>query len=333
MTERPAQPSRVRVDVLLDEADRREALHEATLQGLRDTQKHVPAIWLYDERGSLLFDEITRLPEYYLTRAEREVLEERAPEVASETRAETLVELGSGTSEKTRLLLDALVAQGTLSRFTPLDVSEEVLIASAHAIAREYPDVRVHAVVGDFERHLSALPAGERRLFVFLGSTIGGLTIAARERFLQAVATSLGAGDALLLGLDLVKDPARIEAAYSDSAGLSERFQRNGLANLDRELGSSFSRARFEHSAAWDPERELVDIGFRSVGAQVVAVPELGIEVAFADGELLRTGVSSKFRRGRIETELAAAGLVLLRWWTSSDGGYAVCLAARGLSA
>ena len=300
MTERPAPPSRARIDVLLDEADRRDALHEATLQGLRDTQKHVPAIWLYDERGSLLFDEITRLTEYYLTRAEREDPRRagargRVRDASGDPRRARIGDVGEDAPPPGRAR-----RSGTLSRFTPLDVSEEVLIASAHAIAREYPDVRVHAVVGDFERHLSALPAGERRLFVFLGSTIGGLTIAARERFLRAVATSLGAGDALLLGLDLVKDPARIEAAYSDNAGLSERFQRNGLANLDRELGSSFSRARFEHSAAWDPERELVDIGFRSVGAQVVAVPELGIEVAFVDGELLRTGVSSKFRRGRI---------------------------------
>ena len=317
----------VRVEVLQDDAERRAALHDATLRGLNAVPKQIPAIWLYDEQGSRLFDEITRLPEYYLTRVERQILEERAPEIALETRAESLVELGSGTSEKTRLLLDALVAQGTLSRFVPLDVSEEVLIASAHSIAEEYPGLEVHAVVGDFERHLAALPTGGRRLFAFLGSTIGGLRVEARESFLHAVATSLGAEDALLLGLDLVKDPARIEAAYADSSGLSERFQRNGLANLDRELGSDFSQGRFEHYAVWDAEHEWVDIGFGSLGAQIVRVPGLGIQVAFADGELLRTSVSSKFRRDRFEAELTAADLELARWWTDSNSDFAVCVA------
>ena len=326
MTEASEPAPHIRVQVLLDEAHRRSAVHEATTQGLNDTPKHIPAIWLYDERGSLLFDEITRLPEYYLTRTEREILEERVPEIASETRAGTLVELGSGTSEKTRVLLDALVGEGTLTRFVPLDVSEEMLVASAHAIAEEYPQLEVRAVVGDFERHLSTLPASGRRLFAFLGSTIGGLRVEARESFLRAIATSLGAGDTLLLGLDLVKDTARIEAAYSDSSGLSERFQRNGLANLDRELGSDFSQGRFEHYAVWDAEHEWVDIGFRSVEAQVIRVPALGSEIVFAAGELLRTSVSSKFRRDRFEAELTVARLELMRWWTDAKGDFAVCL-------
>ncbi len=318
----------VRVEVLQDDAERRTALYEATLDGLQAVPKKIPAIWLYDERGSHLFDEITRLPAYYLTRTERRILEEQAPEIALETGAATLVELGSGTSEKTRLLLDALVAQGTLNRFVPLDVSEEMLVVSAHAIAHEYPGLGVHAVVGDFERHLAALPKGERRLFAFLGSTIGGFQVGTRDSFLRAVAISMQADDALLLGLDLVKDPARIEAAYADSSGLSERFQRNGLANLDRELGSDFSHGRFEHYAVWDSEREWVDIGFRSLGAQVVQVPGLGTQVAFADGELLRTSVSTKFRRDRFESaDLAAARLRSSRWWTDANGDFAICIA------
>ncbi|CAN5719604.1 L-histidine N(alpha)-methyltransferase [soil metagenome] len=327
MTERPLPPSRVRVDVLLDDASRRAALYEATLRSLTDTPKEISPIWLYDERGSRLFDEITHLPEYYLTRAERAILAERASEIASQTRAETLVELGSGTSEKTRLLLDALAAEGTLGRFVPLDVSEEVLVASAQEIADEYPGLEVHAVVADFERHLGMLPAGGRRLLAFLGSTIGGLEVDARERFLRTVASSLGSRDALLLGLDLVKDPARVEAAYSDGSGASERFQRNALAHLDRELGSDFSGSRFDYRPSWDPEREWMDIGFRSLEAQVVHIPRLGIEVAFADGEHLRTSVSSKFRRERFEADLAAADLQITRWWTDASGDFAVCLA------
>jgi L-histidine N-alpha-methyltransferase len=323
-----ASADRVRVEVLLDDSDREAAFREAASSGLRATPKRIPSIWLYDERGSLLFDEITRLPEYYLTRTEREILDERASEIASETRSTTLVELGAGTSEKTRLLLDALVAAGTLRTFTPLDVSEEVLVASARAIAEEYPEIDVHAIVGDFERHLSALPAGGRRLFAFLGSTLGNVESEERARFLHAVAASLAAGDALVLGLDLVKEPARIESAYNDSAGLSEQFQRNGLAHFDRELGAGFSRARFEYRAFWDQEREWVDIGFDSLGPQVVQVPKLGIDVEFAVGERLRTQVSTKFRRERFETELADAGLKLARWWTDAKRDFAVALAA-----
>jgi L-histidine N-alpha-methyltransferase len=330
MTDRTALAPRVRVEVLVDEEDRRAALHDATFWGFRATPKQVPAIWLYDERGSRLFDEITRLPEYYPTRSEREILIAQADEIASFTQAETLIELGSGTSEKTRLLLDALATGGSLRRFVPLDVSEEVLVASAYAVAEAYPAIEVHAVVGDFERHLSAVPDGDRRLVAFLGSTIGNLATNARKRFLNTVAASLGSGDALLLGLDLVKDPARSEAAYNDSAGVSERFQRNALAHLDRELGSDFTRACFAYLAFWDPEREWVDLGFRSVGPQVVPVPGLGIEVSFADGERLRVEVSAKFRREWVEVELAAAGLRLERSWTDRRGDFALVLALPG---
>jgi len=327
VTDRTTLAPRVRVEVLLGEADRRSALHDATFWGLRDTPKQVPAIWLYDERGSRLFGEITRLPEYYPTQSERELLVAHAEDIASCTRAETLVELGSGTSEKTRLLLDALTAEESLQRFVPLDVSEEVLVASAYAVAAEYPAIEIHAVVGDFERHLSAVPGGDGRLLAFLGSTIGNLLPDSRGRFLHSVAGTLGSGDALLLGLDLVKDPARIEAAYNDGRGVTERFVRNALLVLDRELGSDFSRARFNFAAFWDPENSWMDIGFHSVGAQVVQVPELGVEVSFAEGERLRVEVSSKFRRDRFEAELEVAGLSLERWWTDADGDFALCLA------
>jgi L-histidine N-alpha-methyltransferase len=320
--------SRVRIEKLLDPADRDAAFRDAALAGLDATPKRVPSIWLYDERGSLLFDEITRLPEYYLTRTERQILHDHAHEIARETRATTLVELGSGTSEKTRILLDALAAAGTLRTFAPLDVSEEVLVASAKAIAEEYPDIDVHAIVGDYERHLDALDSGAHRLFAFLGSTLGNFESDGRGRFLDALAASLKPADALLLGLDLVKEPTRLESAYNDGAGLSERFQRNGVAHLDRELRSDFSRARLEYRAFWDAEREWVDIGFDSAAAQVVTVPALGVDVELGEGERLRTQVSAKFRRKGFESELADAGLVLRRWWTDQSGGFALCLTA-----
>ena len=319
---------RVRVDVLLDPQERRRALLEATAAGLRSTPQRVPTIWLYDERGSQLFDEITRLPEYYPTRCEREILDGRAAEIARLTRAETLVELGSGTSEKTRLLLHALEREGSLQRFVPLDVSEEVLVESAREIADEHPALEVHAVVGDFERHLPEVPKRGRTLVAMLGSTIGNFVPEARARFLGVLGRCLGGGDALLLGVDLVKDPARIEAAYNDSAGLSERFQRNALEHLDRELGSSFARARLAYRAAWDPANEWVDIGFRSEVEQVVPVPALELEVELAEGERLRMEVSTKFRRERLERELHEAGMALERWWTDASEGFAVTLVA-----
>lgn len=330
MSDRAATEPRIRVDVLLDDADRRSALYDATFWSLRERPKELPAVWLYDERGSQLFDAITRLPEYYLTRSEREILVERSPEIAALTEARTLVELGSGTSEKTRILLDALLAAGTLERFVPLDVSEAFLRASVEEIAATYPSLGVHAIVGDFERHLAALPPGENRLVAFLGSTIGNLYPRRRASLLATLARTLGPGDAFLLGVDLVKDSAVLEAAYGDPAGVTERFVRNALTVVRRELGARFEQARFSFESHWDPAHEWVDIGFRALERHVVRVPELEIEVPFESGEQLRVEVSAKFRREGIELELAAAGLELDAWWTDSAARFALLLARPG---
>lgn len=323
-----ASAPRIRFDRLLDEDDRRSALHDATFWSLRgDPPRELPAVWLYDERGSRLFDEITRLPEYYLTRAEREILGGRAEEIAA-SGVRTLVELGSGTSEKTRLLLDALEAAGTLESFVPLDVSEEVLRASAEAIAARYRGVGVHALVADFERHLDAVPDAPGRLVAFLGSTIGNLGPARRARLLQAIAAVLAPGDRLLLGVDLVKDPARLEAAYNDSRGVTETFVRNGLEAVNRELDADFDQRRLEFVARWDAEQEWMDIGFQALRSQVVSIRGLEIEFALRPGEALRLEISAKFRRERIEAELASAGLSLDEWWTDRRGDFALLLAS-----
>lgn len=320
---------RIRVEVLLDEADRRAALHDATFWSLRCQPKELPAVWLYDERGSRLFEAITRLPEYYLTGAERTILQARADEIAARTGARTLIELGAGTSEKTRLLLDALDAAGSLERFVPLDASEEILRASAHAVADQYPTVGVHAIVGDFERHLHAIPAGTDRLIAFLGSTIGNLDATRRRDLLGAVAQVLAPGDAFLLGVDLVKDPAIIAAAYNDLGGVTEAFVRNALAVVNRELRAGFEQDRFRFEARWDPAHEWMDIGFRSLDAQTVRIDELEVEVALAADEQLRVEISAKFRRQRLTDELAAAGLQLDAWWTDNPEHFAVLLATR----
>ena len=324
-----ATEPRIRIERLLDEADRRAALHDATFWSLRERPKELPAVWLYDERGSLLFERITRLPEYYPTRCEREILVENATEIAARTAARTLIELGSGTSEKTRILLDALQEAGTLERFVPLDVSERVLRASAHAIAERYPNAGVHAIVGDFERHLRGIPAGESRLIAFLGSTIGNLYPQRRAQLLTMIASLLGGGDAFLLGVDLVKDARRIEAAYNDAQGVTEAFVRNGLFAVNRELRADFDQQLFAFAARWDAEQEWMDIGFRARAAHRVRIGELDVVVPLADREWLRFEVSAKFRRETLERELAAAGLLLDAWWTDSAGEFALLLASR----
>jgi L-histidine N-alpha-methyltransferase len=326
---RTATPPRIRIERLLDDADRRSALYDETFWSLRERPKSLPAVWLYDERGSLLFEQITRLPEYYLTRSEREILVGRAAEIAARTGAETLVELGSGTSEKTTLLLDALAAAGTLERFVPVDVSEEVLRASAQAIAARYERVGVHAIVGDFERHLAAVPAGGRRLVAFLGSTIGNLQPARRADLLAAIAATLEPGDAFLLGVDLVKDRARLEAAYHDSAGVTETFVRNGLVVVNRVLRADFDQTLLAFTPYWDAEHEWMDIGFTARAAHVVRVEELESIVSLAAGERLRLEVSAKFRRDGIARELAAVGLHLTAWWTDRRDDFALLLATR----
>jgi L-histidine N-alpha-methyltransferase len=299
-------------------------LYEATSAGLRAEPKELPSVWLYDERGSRLYEEITRLPEYYLTRTEDEILSVRSAEIAGRTRARTLVELGSGNSRNTRLLLDALA--GTLERFVPLDVSEPALRANAQKLAAAYPGISVHPIAGDFERDLGVLPGGGPRLIAFLGSTIGNLDPERRARFLAEVAAGLEPDDALLLGLDLVKDVARLEAAYGDNRGLTEAFVRNALTAVDRELGATFDQAEFDYEARWDPEHEWMDIGMRARRAHSVAVPALGLEIGFEEGEPLRVEVSSKFRRKRVECEASRARLRIESWWTDAAGDFALAL-------
>ena len=306
--------------------DAADALRADARAGLTATPKTLPPRWFYDERGSELFDEITRLPEYYPTRAERAVLAAHADEIAAASGADVLVELGSGTSEKTRLLLDALRDAGTLRRFVPFDVDPSVLEAAGAAVTAEYPGVAVDAVVGDFTEHLSRLPREGRRLVAFLGSTIGNLEPETRAAFLADLAGTLQSGDSFLLGTDLVKDAGRLVRAYADAAGVTAEFDRNVLRVLNRELGADFDPDTFEHVAVWDAEHEWIEMRLRSRADQVVRVPALDLDVRFAAGEELRTEVSAKFRRERVEAELAAAGLTMTSWWTDPDGDFGVSL-------
>jgi L-histidine Nalpha-methyltransferase len=318
-----------RVDVHLTADDLRNALRSDAHRGLRSAPKDIPPKWFYDDRGSQLFDDITRLPEYYPTRCERAILVERADEIADVTRADTLVELGSGTSDKTRILLDALRDAGTITRFVPFDVSEQTLRDAAASVNREYPSVAVHAVVGDFEHHLGTLPDGGRRLIAFLGGTIGNLLPPVRAEFLLEIAKGLGPDDYLLLGLDLVKDIDRLEAAYDDRQGVTAEFNKNVLEVMNRELDADFDANRFEHVAVFEKENARIEMRLRARDTHTVHVRALELEVPFAAGEEMRTEVSAKFTQERVVAELANAGMQLARWWTDPDGDFALLLARR----
>ncbi|MEO8816242.1 MAG: L-histidine N(alpha)-methyltransferase [Mycobacterium sp.] len=305
------------------------ALCDDVRTGLQKTPKSLPSKWFYDDVGSELFDRITRLPEYYPTRAEAEILRARSAEIAALAGADTLVELGSGTSEKTRMLLEALWATGSLRRFVPFDVDAGVLESAGTAIQREYPGVRVEAVCGDFEHHLAEIPAGGRRLFAFLGSTIGNFTPDSRAEFLAELGGVMHPGDGLLLGTDLVKDTGRLVRAYDDAAGVTAQFNRNVLAVVNRELNADFDIAAYTHVARWNAEAERIEMWLRAEGAQHVRIGALDLTVDFASGEEMLTEVSTKFSSERVATELAAAGLRCTRWWTDTAGDFGVSLAVK----
>ena len=317
------------VSVLLDPSYAAGSLVDDVRRGLGGHPLRLPPKWLYDDEGSRLFEEITRLPEYYPTRAERAILEEYADEIVAACDATTLVELGSGTSEKTRLLLDAFTGSGRLRRFVPVDVSESTLREAAAALAERYPGLAVEAVVGDFTLHLNGLPRGDRRVIAFLGSTIGNLYTEERGAFLGALADSLEAGEWLLLGTDLVKDADRLVAAYDDASGVTEAFVRNSLRVLNRELGADFDPEGFSYAPLWDARMERMDLRLRAEMPQRVRIPGAGVELDLQVGEELHIEISTKFRLRRLAAELDGVGLDVARTWTDPGHDFALTLARR----
>jgi L-histidine N-alpha-methyltransferase len=322
-------PSGLDVQILLTDADRVALLRAEARRGLTATPKQLPPKWFYDERGSALFEAITREPEYYLTRREREILRAHAGGIARATRAETLVELGSGNSEKTRRLLDALRDVGTLRRFMPFDVCLPAVAAAADGLRRDYPGLEVRAVVGDFHEHVRFLPRGRSGgpwLVAFLGSTIGNFDQAERARFFSALRLVLHPGDWFLLGADLVKAKRRLDAAYNDAAGVTVKFNKNVLRVLNRDLHASFDEELFDHVAGYDRERELVDIRLRARVAHDVKVRALGMTVHFEAEEEMRTEISVKFTRTGLDTSLRAAGFRRAGFWTDRAREFSLSL-------
>ncbi|GAB2909384.1 L-histidine N(alpha)-methyltransferase [Nonomuraea fastidiosa] len=323
----PAIQSTVRLINHLDRDYLRQALETDVRTGLTATPKWLPPKWFYDAAGSELFSQITRLPEYYPTRRELSILRARAKDLAAAGRADTLVELGSGTSEKTVLLLDALAAAGTLHGYTPVDVDAVTLESAAHRLAARYPGLAVQAVCADFERHLALLPRDGRRMVAFLGGTIGNLEPAARAAFLAGLRETLRPGETFLLGADLVKDTARLVAAYDDAAGVTAEFNRNVLHVINRELDADFEPEAFAHVARYDEERDWIEMRLRASRPMRVRVGGLGLAVDFAEGEEMRTEISAKFRLDGLRGELESAGFTPLRVHTDPSGDFALLLA------
>ncbi|HET6830824.1 MAG TPA: L-histidine N(alpha)-methyltransferase [Solirubrobacterales bacterium] len=317
----------IEIEVDLPEGGALAGMGEVVREGLSSPFKELPPKYFYDERGSALFERITEQPEYYPTRCEREILIRRAGEIVAAGRPRTLIELGSGAAAKSRVLLDAMRDGGALERFVPVDIAEGITRRVAAELVEEYPGLAVEGIVCDYETHLERIPRPEGALIAFLGGTIGNFRPAARRSFLARIATLMYPEDRFLLGTDLVKDQARLEAAYNDAAGVTAEFNANVLHVLNRELDADFDPDGFEHVAFWDADNEWIDIRLRALGEQFVDLRALDMRAHFARNEEMRTEISTKFTRERIESSYADAGLELLDWWTDEEGLYALSLA------
>jgi L-histidine N-alpha-methyltransferase len=315
------------IDVHLSPEDVQSQMRADALTGLQATPKSIPPVWFYDERGSRLFEEITQLPEYYPTRAERALLEAQAVSIAKMSKADTLVELGAGACDKTRVLLTALQRAGSLSRYVPFDVSDEFLRSAATTLSEEFATLDIHLVIGDFHHHLAEIPTEGRRLVAFLGGTIGNLDPAQRARFLFDLNCSMSSEDSLLLGTDLIKDRERLVAAYDDAAGVTADFNRNVLHVLNQQLGGDFDPDRFGHVALWNEDEQWIEMRLRANDEVEVCLSGAGITVRFEEGEDLLTEISAKFTPERVERELVEAGFVIEGMWGADEGEFLLSLA------
>jgi len=304
-----------------------ERMSADAIAGLRAEHKSIPPVWFYDERGSQLFEEITRLPEYYPTRAERHLLQAHSLQIAELSKADTLVELGAGACDKTRVLLDGMVEAGTLARYIPFDVSDEFLRGAASSLSEEYDSLEVHLVIGDFHRHLAEIPTDGRRMIAFLGGTIGNFDPSQRERFLFDLNCTMSSDDSLLIGTDLVKDTARLVAAYDDAAGITAAFNKNVLHVLNAQLGGDFDVEKFTHIARWNQDEQCIEMRLSATEATSVNLTAADLRVEFAPGEEILTEISSKFTPERVATELSAAGFVVDGTWGAEQGEFLLTLA------
>jgi L-histidine N-alpha-methyltransferase len=327
MMEPPSLTDGIAIDVHLPEGGPLSGIAADVRMGLSAPFKELPPKYFYDERGSRLFEEITELPEYYPTRAERAILDARAGEIVDAADTRTLIELGSGSAAKTRCLFDAMHDAQSLEAYVPVDISEEITRETATRLSDEYAGLRVHGVVCDYETHLERIPREPGGLLAFLGGTIGNFHPQVRRSFLARIASLMYPEDRFLLGTDLVKDRGRLEAAYNDSAGITAEFNKNVLRVLNRELGADFDPAAFDHIAFWDEINSWIDVRLRSLAEQTVTVPGIDMRVEFAEREEMRTEISAKFTREQLGALYCEAGLEIVEWWTDPDDLFALSLA------
>ena len=324
-----ATVGRYQVDIYTDAERQQRNMEDDVRKGLTASHKSLPPKYFYDRRGSMLFEQITRLPEYYPTRVEAALLEEIAPYLTGQFFRGDIVEIGAGSAGKTRKVLDALNGNRRETRYVPLDVDRMTLESTAALLLHDYPGLSVHAVVGDFERDLSRIPpAPGRRLVMFLGSTIGNLDPPARRKMLEAIHGLLwSAEDRFLLGIDLVKDPRVLEAAYDDSAGVTREFNRNILRVVNRGVDSDFEPERFRHVAFYNQRQARVEMHLVSDAPQEVRLRRLGLTIGFPAGEDIWTESSYKFTRPGVEAMLEEVGLRLAEWHTDPASYFALALA------
>jgi L-histidine N-alpha-methyltransferase len=322
-----ARGGRIVLHNRLEERESPFRLAEDARRGLTSDPRTMPPKYFYDDRGSRLFEAITRLPEYYQTRAEREILKRHADEIVARIRPGVLVEFGSGAADKTRTLLDAMRTAGTLEGYAPLDVSREASERAAESLIRDYPLLQVEGLIGDFERPHDLPFPGRRRLLAFLGSTIGNFERQRSVEFLAGAAAEMTPADGFLIGFDLVKDARTLERAYDDAAGVTAAFNLNLLRVLNRELGADFDPEGFRHRALYDSARERVEMHLESIRDQTVHIPAIDSILHFTEGETIRTELSHKYTRPSVESLLRRGGLRLSEWFTDEGGSFALALA------
>jgi L-histidine Nalpha-methyltransferase len=319
-------PPRFAIDVVPEDP---QAVLEGLREGLTRSPREISPRFFYDDVGSDLFEEITRLPEYYPTRTEEVILRAQAADVIARSRPQTLIELGPGAAMKTRLLLEAMQNAGTLRTYVPFDVSESMVRRIAGELLAEYPHLEVHGVVADFAQHLDRLPPRPHQLCIFLGGTIGNFRPAEATRFLRHLGRRLAPGDHFLLGTDLVKPVARLEAAYNDAAGITATFNCNVLRVVNRLTGGNFEPERFEHRAVYNPRAAWIEMWLRSTERQRVRLPGIDLEFTIDRGEEILTEISAKYDRARVEALVAAAGLEMPAFSTDPDNLFGLSLSRK----
>lgn len=317
------------IDVHVDEADLFEHMKDECRVGLLKNPKEIPPKFFYDARGSVLFEQITELPEYYQTRTERKILEDVVGVLETRHRFRQLLEFGSGSSSKTRVLLDAMHESGNLELYLPLDVSESIVRMTAERLVDDYPEMRVHGIIGDFTRHLAEIPKGAHRLLVFLGGTIGNFRPEDATIFLRDVASTMGPHDRLLLGTDLVKEPRRIEAAYNDSKGVTAEFNLNVLSAINARLGADFDLENYDHLAPYREDVQWIEMRLRAKRSRRVSIPALDMEIGIDAGEEILTEISRKFTRASANHMVESAGLEMTDWFTDDESLFGLSLSRR----